>query len=407
MKVAPAGVSRFRIEGRAAREGLLLRLCDEDGRESWGEAAPISGWSTETLEEAERALLAVCARAAKGDVGAGRGELGIDEGRAPVDAVGAALAPFAESLRGSPSARFALETAMLDLLARRRGEDVAASLCAGAAGPADSGVGAGGRTGGSADSGPAAWIETGTLLSGAGEGEAFVARGLAALARGFRVLKVKLSAEDDGALVREIEGLSALRRAAPDFELRLDPNGRWSVEDARRRLAMLAPLGPAFVEQPVPREALSALGKCAVPWAADESLASAVLPEGLSREHGCSAFVLKPAALGILRARELAALAASRGLAVVVTHFLDGPVGLSAACETALSLARGPAMMPVAACGLDPHSGVTALPRGWLPHHAVPGCVQRTSMRGLGLPAELDAALCERRAPKLPLSTTR
>src|SRR5262249_7550693 len=145
---------------------------------------------------------------------------------------------------------FALETALFDLLGRRRGQCVA-SLLRGAEGA----------------------IETSALLDGPADVGPFVERGMAALRRGFRALKVKLRAADDAALERELAGLVALRRAAPpDIELRLDPNGRWAIAQARDYLRRLAIVAPAFVEQPVRARDLLALGPCAVPWAADESL---------------------------------------------------------------------------------------------------------------------------------------
>jgi len=42
------------------REGLLLRLTDRSGVCGWGEAAPLPGFSRETLEEAEAELVALC-----------------------------------------------------------------------------------------------------------------------------------------------------------------------------------------------------------------------------------------------------------------------------------------------------------------------------------------------------------
>lgn len=41
----------------------------------------------------------------------------------------------------------------------------------------------------------------------------------------------------------------------------------------------------------------------------------------------------------------------------MVTHFFDGPVGMAAACELALSLAQ-----PPLACGLAPHDERAPLP---------------------------------------------
>jgi len=350
MRVVASDVRPFHIAGPATRAAACLVLRDDSGREAAGEASPIAGFSHETLEAVMHALHVV--RESIND---------IDESLAPARAVDRALAPHAALLDPCPTARFAFETALFDLLAQRRGQDLASCL----------------------RDGPRALdaIETSALLDGAADVDAFVARGLDLLARGFRVLKVKLRATDDSALARELAGIEALRHAAPDFELRLDPNGRWSIADARRRLARLAPLAPTFVEQPVAPRHLLALGPCAVPWAADESLADPDIAAHLTPAVGCATFILKPAALGLLRARALASIARSHALTVVVTHFFDGPIGLAAACELALSLDFAPL-----ACGLDPHVGLRALPPAALPHHREPTRVVPTHQPGLGLP---------------------
>jgi L-alanine-DL-glutamate epimerase-like enolase superfamily enzyme len=354
MRIVALDLRPFRIAGPAARQAVCVVLRDESGRRSAGEAAPLPGFSQHTLEAAMHALHL-----------AGPAIAAVAEDVPPAAAVERALAPHGAVLDACPTARFALETALFDLLAQRRGQDLASCL---RDAPRVVDV-----------------VETSALLDIAEDPRSFVERALAALGRGFRVLKVKLRAADDTALDAEIEALRALRSEAPAFELRLDPNGRWSIDDARRRLARLAPLAPAFVEQPVPAHALAALGPCAVPWAADESLALGDIPAAFSRESGCAAFILKPAALGIGRARRLATLARARGLAVVITHFFDGPVGLAAASETALSLDADPL-----ACGLDPHPGLRALAAGALPHHSEPTRVHPTGKPGLGLvPSDL------------------
>jgi L-alanine-DL-glutamate epimerase-like enolase superfamily enzyme len=152
-------------------------------------------------------------------------------------------------------------------------------------------------------------------------------------------------------------------------------------DEARQRLAELEALRPQFVEQPTSSAALAELGRCAVPWAADESLQDPQQLAPLLDAAGCVAWVLKPALLGLRRARELALLAQQRGLGVVITHLFDGPVGLAAACELALSLPTVPW-----ACGLDRHPGLAAWPAVALPHHRPnsPAAIQPHGGCGLG-----------------------
>ena len=371
LKIVRTEVRAVAVPGPARREVACLALREASGLTGVGEAAPIPGFSRETLDASRAALLAVAA---------GLDE--IDPDAPPAAEVARVLISHSRILDEAPSARFALETALLDLIAQGRGADLASCVRGGR------------RERGSSDERALLGrerdcIEVSALLREPAD-PAFVERVRAATRRGFRVLKVKLRADDDEALGPEIEGLRALRRAAPEVELRLDPNGRWSIDDARRRLDRLAQVEPAFVEQPVAPADLLRLGPCAVPWAADESLGIAGAAEELSAESGCAAFVIKPAALGVLRSRALADIARSRGLAVVITHFFDGPIGLAAACETALSL---DADVRLLACGLDPHEGLSGLPRAALPHHARPARVQAIAGIGLGLSQGMQEAL--------------
>ncbi len=376
MKILTSALHTFPIAGPAPREAVLVILRDEAGRMGVGEAAPIPGFTRETFDGVVRAL----------DVSSASIDQ-VDDDVPAFEAIARALAPHGALLEAFPSARFAIETALLDLLARRCGCDVATFLRSATRAAARAACKCPHPP--SADRAP---LEASALLTTAHDPPALVKAGLHAVARGFRTLKVKLRATDDASLDREIESLTALRYAVPSATLRLDPNGRWSVPDARRFLARLAPLGPLFVEQPVCPDDLADLGPCAVPWAADESLHHAGIAPGdrvaaphLTGQSGCAAFVVKPAALGIRGALACADLAVSRGLPVVVTHFMDGPVGLAAACELALSLEPSP--LP---CGLDPHEGLRDLDPGALPHHEQPARVRATGRPGLGFS---DAAL--------------
>ena len=390
--VGAAGPSGGRSVGTASSSGslrsaALLVLRDDEGRIGVGEAAPLPGFSRETLQQAVHALC-VCESLSP-----------LAEDVPPLQAIGEALAPHATVLDPVPTARFAIETALLDLLAQRRGVGVASCL-----GPSlherSEGFGRGGlaHRGEAPSTRPGVGIvETSALVTATGDLGAIVKAAIDAAAKGFRTIKVKLRATDDASLQREIEALSWVRAALPDVTLRLDPNGRWSIAQARRYLARLACVAPAFVEQPVAPLDLADLGLCAVPWAADESLGIPSVAARLRRESGCAVFILKPAALGIGAALEAARLARERGIDVVVTHFLDGPIGLAAACELALAL--DPPPLP---CGLAPHAGLQGAPPDWLPHHDHTGSagdpprphIARTSRHGLGFgPRAIESIL--------------
>lgn len=301
------------------RPSVLVWLDDEAGHVGVGEASPLPPFSREDAAACERLL----ARAHE-HLGA------LDDAAPAAEQVPVALLPFGAALDAAPAARFALETALLDLIGQRRGASIAECL--------------GGR--GVYDRVPVNALLVAPPLDTLAE------RAVALAASGFTALKIKLRAPDEAGFVRELAALCEVRARLPlPFEIRLDPNAAWTEDEARRRLEALVSVAPSFVEQPVAADRLHRLGACAVPWAADESLVHPELVERLLTSPGCAAFVLKPAVLGgLLPARALALRAQERGIGVVVTHFFDGPHAMAAACELALSLPAPPLV-----CGLAPH----------------------------------------------------
>lgn len=352
MRVVAASLAPRNLEG--ARRGLALSLTDDEGRVGLGEATPLPGFSPDTADEDERALAEL-----PGALGAIDLPLEDVTARATASAIQRAFAPLSSRLRGLPAARFALETALLDLLGQRLGLPVSACL--------------GGLR-------RHAEVQVNGLLTTSNALPEMLSRARALVARGVPAIKVKLRSRGEEGFARDVEALRALRREHPAIELRLDANAAWSLEDAPRRLALLAPLGPRFVEQPVAPELLHLLGACEVPWAADESLAVEGMPERLLEAEGCAAFILKPAMLGLLRAHELGQRAQERGLGAVVTHLFDGPVALAASCELALALPS-----PPLACGLDAHAGLEAWPEIPIPQLRGGGLVVASELPGLGI----------------------
>ncbi len=344
MRVVGSRVLLTQAQGRG-RPFVRLALEDEAGRVGIGEASPLAGFSADDAASCAHALRGIEARL-------GSLREGVED----------AIAPVVPALRALPSARFALETALFDLVGRATGRSVAALLAG--------------------DDLHAEVAVNGLLDASADD---LVAAGTDLVARGRTALKIKLRARDEEGFVREKRALEALRQALPPpFEIRLDPNAAWALEQARRRLAALAPLAIRFVEQPVAPEELVHLGPLPVPWAADESLRLPGLAEALAGSPGCAAFVLKPAVLGgLLPALRIARIAAEKGVDLVVTHLFDGPVGMAAACELARALPRAPL-----ASGLDAHPLLTNFPQLAIPQHTRAGRVTAAARPGLGFTEE-------------------
>lgn len=314
------------------REGLLLALDDDDGTVGFGEATPLPGFSPDTLAEAEAAL-------ASFDWGSGWG--------------------FADrqSLRGLPSsARFAVETAELDLRGRREGMPLATLL------------GAPARR---------APVPLGALAGRLEDDPESHAR--EALARGAALVKVKSSGRD---LEGERAALRRLRTAVgPTGRLRVDLGGALDVGDVPLWLEMFAEAGVEAVEEPCSGRALATLGRTAIPWLADETLADETLHDALIDNPACAGLVLKPTILGGLGAcLDLAARARNADKSVTITHAFEGPVARAAAAALALACEASVA-------GLDEHAALAAfpaLPCGMLSGRA-PLAVEPSSSAGLGL----------------------
>ncbi len=287
------------------REGILVAVRARDvlGR---GEASPLPGFSPDSLAEAARDL-----ERARGLLTGATLSL---EGPA-LEALEVLLAPLGPM---APSARFAIETALLDLRGRVLGIPTWRDL------------------GGARSVGP---VPLSALLSG--ETDTEVARAAEqAVARGLAIGKLKVGRP--GALSREVALATAATRASGGrLRLRLDANGAWTVEEARTALAAFASFSPELVEEPVGGERWLELGPVPVPLAVDESVAApggAQLLEILLERRLCEAVVVKLSAVGgFVAAGAIVARAAAAGRSVVLTHMFEGAVATGAAAAFALA----------------------------------------------------------------------
>lgn len=289
-----------------ARTGLLLRV-EQDGVVGFGEASPLPGYSPDSIDEAEADL------------------------RRWIDA---GCDDRSDSIQ-SPSARFAAETACLDLEARRRSKPL--------------------------------W----RLVDGSGVSRARPVQGLvppcsedesvrvarAHVAAGLRTLKLKVGPEVDA----ECRRLEALRRELGDgVALRLDANRSLPLDEAHLALAAWAAFDVEWIEEP-----------CAEPGPVDSPIRLAfdetLRDSGMSRggwkplrfwckEAPYAAVVLKPTVLGWNTSVELARWAKRARLDIVISHAFEGPVAFQACAHLALAVGSA------GACGLARHAGLDAWP---------------------------------------------
>src|SRR4051794_28496553 len=267
---------------------VLLRGRDEDGVGGLGEAVPLSLRGGVGVTEVVREL-------------EGWVDERIDE-------------------RLSAPSRCAVSTARMDLLGRRRGD----------------------QGGGGDEAVPC----NATLVAGAPEAVAADAERWAA--DGFNTFKLKLGAESarsravpDFPRTRagDVEQVRAVREAiGAEARIRVDVNAAWDLETAKERLGELEPYGIELAEQPVGtlEEMAELSASTSIPLAADESVASLEEAERAAALGACAYTGIKLSKVG----GPEAAFAIADVLPAFITSALDGPVGIAAAAQVALSLAE-------------------------------------------------------------------
>lgn len=248
------------------REGIAITLQDDAGRAATGVAAPLPGYTRDTLEAA-RSSLGTCAWLS-----------GLELPRLSTKAHEDALAALLARVE-SPAARYAVETAILEL----------------------------------ADGSP--WLESTTPIRRAALVDTFDLDAAAeAVRRGAVALKLKI-----GRPGRLDEELASVRRAAALAPVRVDANRTLDAAAA----PALAELPVEFVEEPGVRTAGVAL-------ALDESLLDPNLDDRLA-DQDVVAIVLKPMVLGgLLECLKLARRARAHGVEAIASHTFDGPMSAGA-----------------------------------------------------------------------------
>lgn len=275
------------------REMVLLRLRSDEGLVGLGEAVPLSlrGGASLTQVVTELTLL-------------GERET-LDE----------------TTLRGdltalSAPARCAALTALLDL----RGKRVAA--------------------GGSPAAGPSSAPVSCNATLVAGDPASVVAAAERWAADGFSTFKLKLGSGDEAAQVR------AVREAlGPRARIRIDVNGAWDVETAKRTLGELEAYEVELAEQPVAtlEEAMELARSTSIPIAGDESIESRGDAERAAAMEACQVTGVKLSKVG----GPEEAIEIAEVLPAYISSALDGPVGIAAAAQVAATLdeaaaGRGP-----------------------------------------------------------------
>lgn len=298
-----------------ARGSVLLELTD-GVITGTGEASPLPGHSAESLEDVVSELE----------------RLRLDPNAELAPELGGAAAWLAalEGLPRTASARFAVETALLDYWGRRLGLPLWRLLTRE---PVEDVLS------------PSVVVDP--------LAEDLEQRVERALAEGIRTIKLKVGVRP----LEERESIARLRRrfSRDELRVRVDANRVWSAAEVARNLAPFAELDVELVEEPS-YEAWPEPERRTLPWALDESLRDVVPAKDWLEARSPAAVVLKPMLLGgFSRCLAWADAARKAGVPVLVSHFFDGPIALAATTQLAFAV-----QSVELAAGLGPHAALQA-----------------------------------------------
>ncbi|MDQ7849063.1 MAG: enolase C-terminal domain-like protein [Armatimonadota bacterium] len=170
--------------------------------------------------------------------------------------------------------------------------------------------------------------------------EAGVREAQEVVARGWRIIKVKLGRPDPD---KDVEMVRRIREAVgPEVRLRADANQAYSVKTAIRVARRLERYDVEFFEQPVAWWDLDGMAEVSrateLPIMADESATTVQDALEIARRRAAqilSIYVCSPG--GILNSKKVATVAAAAGMAAYVGGALEGPVGAAAGLHFAAS----------------------------------------------------------------------
>lgn len=154
---------------------------------------------------------------------------------------------------------------------------------------------------------------------------------------GFATIKTKVGIDLDA----DVAMLTAIRGAHPECALILDANEGFDADEALRFLELLRAEGiePALFEQPVAREDWDGLGRVSreggVPVAADESCRSSEDALRIVRDELATVLNIKLVKCGVVAALEIAAIAKSAGLGLMIGGMVETRLAMGFAAHFA------------------------------------------------------------------------
>ena len=279
---------------------VLVRVTDSDGVTGWGEAPQVWQVTGESLAGAEACVTGPLTAAVVGT---------------DADDLAATCRAVAGAVAANQGAKAAVDVALHDLAARRRGVSLPVLL------------------GSSTHR-----LSTDVTLA-AGDATALAETARTRVSDGFTVLKMKVGTD----AATDAARVAAVREAVgPAVALRLDANQGWSARDAVRVISTLEDRGldVELVEQPVAAADLDGLAwvtaRVSTPVMADESVYGLRdLVEVIRRRAADLVNVKLAKCGGLSTGRVLLDLARAHGMGTAVGSMMETHVGLGAAAALA------------------------------------------------------------------------
>jgi len=241
------------------REGFILQ-CDYLAFSCYGDAAPLPGFSKESLAEVNDQISHYQNTLDRYFMQ--------DKGYADWKS-------FAESLDLYPSLRFGLDTFLFDRLAKKRGIALNKHF--------------------SSESIDAIPIN---VALGIGSAEKTIDQCKSYWSEGFRNFKIKVGADFDLAL----STIKQVRKIFPKSNIRIDPNQSWSMDEAIDHLQQLSSFHIEFCEQPVDSENIEGLAEVRhateIPIAADEAVRDLQSMQSVIDHEAADILIIKPMLIG-------------------------------------------------------------------------------------------------------------
>ena len=288
----------------SSRKGFYLWLQDDRGAFGLGEAAPLPGFSRESLQDVESSLADL-----REIVESRSLELQVSPQR---------ISGIPELRHFSLSLQYGFEQAVFDLEGKQRGVPVSNLF----------------------SDPPAREIKCNGLIDRV-EISQIPEIASRLVDAGFSTVKVKLGNPD---FQEDLRLLSEVRSALPDAcQIRVDVNEAWSFESALMNIKRLEKFRIEYIEQPIPRGHIEHLGELRIqspiPIAVDEDIRSISDMERVLYFNAADVVVLKPMLMGGMTTVYAAGLKAVRQqVGVVLTSSLDSAIGRSGTIHLAAAL---------------------------------------------------------------------